>query len=162
MHCCGISCHGVASRFAPSQWEMSLQSNTVSHWLSTNLKSALCQISWIESHNFVDIHVDKCTVYTHCFKEFHTFLMASKLRPRVKVKWSTKPNYSYSVFQQIFKCNKNNKNQGSVLLVLSEGNPAVSYGLPWQRSRNAESFFMPWRLHVREPSVSPQVRKGHQ
>ena len=28
------------SRFAPSQWEMSLQSNAVSHWLGTNLESA--------------------------------------------------------------------------------------------------------------------------
>ena len=39
-----INCHGqyrirADSRFAPSQWEMSLQSNVVSHWLSTNLES---------------------------------------------------------------------------------------------------------------------------
>ena len=31
------------SRFAPSQWEMSLQSNAVSHWLCANLESALLQ-----------------------------------------------------------------------------------------------------------------------
>ena len=31
----------VHSRFAPSQWEMSLQSNTVCHWLGANLESAL-------------------------------------------------------------------------------------------------------------------------
>ena len=30
------------SRFAPSQWETSLQSNAVSHWLGTNTESALC------------------------------------------------------------------------------------------------------------------------
>ena len=29
------------SRFAPSQWETSLQSNTVSHWLDANRESAL-------------------------------------------------------------------------------------------------------------------------
>ena len=29
------------SRLAPSQWETSLQSNAVSHWLGTNLESAL-------------------------------------------------------------------------------------------------------------------------
>ena len=29
------------SRLAPSQWETSLQGNTVSHWLGTNLESAL-------------------------------------------------------------------------------------------------------------------------
>ena len=31
------------SRFAPSQWETSLQSDTVSHWLGANLESALIQ-----------------------------------------------------------------------------------------------------------------------
>ena len=29
------------SRLAPSQWEMLLQSNTISHWLGTNLESVL-------------------------------------------------------------------------------------------------------------------------
>ena len=29
------------SRFTPSQWETSLQSNAISHWLGTNLESAL-------------------------------------------------------------------------------------------------------------------------
>ena len=29
------------SRFAPSQWEMSLQNNSISHWLGANLESAL-------------------------------------------------------------------------------------------------------------------------
>ena len=32
------------SMFAPSQWEMSLQSNAISHWLCTNLQSALYMI----------------------------------------------------------------------------------------------------------------------
>ena len=35
----------VDSRFAPSQWETSLQSNVVSHWLGTNLESALYIVS---------------------------------------------------------------------------------------------------------------------
>ena len=30
------------SRLPPSQWKTSLQSNVVSHWLGTNLESALC------------------------------------------------------------------------------------------------------------------------
>ena len=45
---CGIDSHLVSellyradSEFAPSQWEMSLQSNTISHWLGANLESAL-------------------------------------------------------------------------------------------------------------------------
>ena len=33
--------HRADSRFVPSQWEMSLQSNAISHWLGANLKSAL-------------------------------------------------------------------------------------------------------------------------
>ena len=35
----------AASRLAPSQWETSLQSNAVSHWLSANLESALWQMA---------------------------------------------------------------------------------------------------------------------
>ena len=33
------------SRLAPSQWQTWLQSNAVSHWLGTNLESALCMQS---------------------------------------------------------------------------------------------------------------------
>ena len=33
---------GAESRFAPSQWETSLQCNAVSHWLDANLESYLC------------------------------------------------------------------------------------------------------------------------
>ena len=33
------------SRFAPKQWETSLQSNTISHWQVANLESALN--SWL-------------------------------------------------------------------------------------------------------------------
>ena len=39
------------SRFAPSQWETSLQSNAVSHWLGANLESAqwyYCTMFWLE------------------------------------------------------------------------------------------------------------------
>ena len=38
--CCDIY-HKADSRFAPSQWETALQSNTVSHWLGASLESAL-------------------------------------------------------------------------------------------------------------------------
>ena len=34
------------SRLAPSQWETSLQSNAVSHWLGANLESALHWSEW--------------------------------------------------------------------------------------------------------------------
>ena len=36
---------GLDSRFVPSQWKTLLQSNTLSHWLGTNLESALlCKV----------------------------------------------------------------------------------------------------------------------
>ena len=41
------------SNFAPSQWETSLQSNAVSHWLGTNLESAL----WCWQENLFHITV---------------------------------------------------------------------------------------------------------
>ena len=47
---CGLFSHNIPvyrvdSRLVPSQWETPLQSNTVSHWLGTNLESALVHIS---------------------------------------------------------------------------------------------------------------------
>ena len=39
-------CFRTDSRFAPSQWETSSQSNVVSHWLGANLESALCLIGY--------------------------------------------------------------------------------------------------------------------
>ena len=38
---CGVLWCRADSRLAPSQWETSLQSNAVSHWLGANLESAL-------------------------------------------------------------------------------------------------------------------------
>ena len=47
------------SRSEPSQWETLLQSNTISHWLGTNLESALnpylirsCMGCWVEQDSF--------------------------------------------------------------------------------------------------------------
>ena len=40
--CILMACDRADSRLAPSQWETSLQSNAVSHWLGVNLESVLC------------------------------------------------------------------------------------------------------------------------
>ena len=42
-----IAFYRTDSRFTPSQWETSLQSNAVSHWLGANLESALACCMWI-------------------------------------------------------------------------------------------------------------------
>ena len=44
------------SRLAPSQWEMSVQSNAISHWMGANLES-----TWIYQ---LSIHHDFCTALT--------------------------------------------------------------------------------------------------
>ena len=41
------------SRLAPNQWETSLQSNAVSHWLGANLESALLCIIWYSDFRIV-------------------------------------------------------------------------------------------------------------
>ena len=41
---CGHAVSSADSRFAPSQWDTSLQSNAVSHWLGANLEPALSVI----------------------------------------------------------------------------------------------------------------------
>ena len=41
--------HRADSKFAPSQWEPSLQSNGVSHWLGANQESVLINISYLSS-----------------------------------------------------------------------------------------------------------------
>ena len=38
------------SRFVPDQWETALLCNGVSHWLGTNLESALCPYYWYGLH----------------------------------------------------------------------------------------------------------------
>ena len=53
VHASALVYNTVDSRFAPSQWETSLQSNAVSHWLGPNLKSALYNIInafYVEKH----------------------------------------------------------------------------------------------------------------
>ena len=45
------------SRFVPSQWEMSLQSNIVSHWLGAILESALCIYMEMEPYTYIYIFV---------------------------------------------------------------------------------------------------------
>ena len=55
------------SRFVPSQWEMALLCNDVSHWLGTNLESALTAIlvmSWIW-HIILPSAISTSPVYIH-------------------------------------------------------------------------------------------------
>ena len=73
------------SRLAPSQWETSLQSNAVSHWLSANLESAPLQCNvphtcmryhyyWIWKSMFLHYHkINSWAVYHYWFENNHWF-----------------------------------------------------------------------------------------
>ena len=58
-----VDLHRADSRLAPSQWETSLQSNAVSHWLGANLESAL---AYIRYHIFTNN-----SIYLQYFQDFH-------------------------------------------------------------------------------------------
>ena len=61
----GTSCiwYRAYSRRAPSQCEMSLQSNTVSHWLGTNLESALWNMKTQNQSNDIFFTCDWIYLY---------------------------------------------------------------------------------------------------
>ena len=66
------------SRFAPSQWETLLQSNTISHWLGANLESAL----WVPKSlccryntNYIDGVVQDCILSSASRQYLHVFDM---------------------------------------------------------------------------------------
>ena len=64
---------GADSRLAPSQEELSLQSNTVSHWLGTSLESALL-LHIISYPLFADADTG---IYPHAASQYHA-------RPKAK------------------------------------------------------------------------------
>ena len=49
-----VTLYRADSRFASSQWEMSLQSNSVSHWLGANLESALLYLEQFCCRNSIN------------------------------------------------------------------------------------------------------------
>ena len=55
---CQINQYRADSSLAPSQWEMSLQSSAISHWLGTNLKSDLA---------YPDIYTPNLHFVMNCF-----------------------------------------------------------------------------------------------
>ena len=55
-HCWGIN-HRAVSRSAPSQWERASLCNDVSHWLGTNLESALNQVTCGLLHIWLEVQI---------------------------------------------------------------------------------------------------------
>ena len=58
--------HRADSRLAPSQWETSLLSNAISHWVGANLESDLVSyVGWGWSHVFRNLPVFKIEMFLH-------------------------------------------------------------------------------------------------
>ena len=56
------------SSFAPSQWETALQSNAVSHWLGTNLESALFPVfSQVQVASGIIYSLNVYNLYDECY-----------------------------------------------------------------------------------------------
>ena len=72
--------HRADSRLVPSQWEMSLQANAVSHWLGANIESALFQVMTETMLVYCQlIHWEQISVkFLSKFKRFHSRTCAWK------------------------------------------------------------------------------------
>ena len=73
-HIIQASCYtGADSRLAPSQWEMSLQSNAISHWLGANLESALYTLLmtssawWVHYQQLISAHWNSNSLNWYCW-----------------------------------------------------------------------------------------------
>ena len=73
-------CYRADSRLASSQWETSLQSNAVSHWLGTRLESSLCyvlrlsmNIEYMISENF-STHLWHMIMWAYCWQRIVNIL----------------------------------------------------------------------------------------
>ena len=77
------------SRLAPSQWEASLQSKAVSHWLGTNPESALQMI---------------ITLHTWCYsgRRYLRHLLVIWLKPSLSIEYATKCPLFIVLFETIW------------------------------------------------------------
>ena len=79
------------SRLAPSQWEMLLQCNPISHWLATNLESALDLIITVPT-DVLAFHsgrpsVDQALAFESCFNINTIFSSITILITKIRRSW---------------------------------------------------------------------------
>ena len=120
------------SRLAPSQWETSLQSNAVSHWLGANLESVLIYLC------------QAITKHSAHYKESRVF----------SLQWRHDGRDSVSNHQPhdclLNRLIKRTSNKTSKLRVtgLCAGNSPGTGEFPAQMASNAENVSIWWRHHV--------------
>ena len=116
------------SRFAPSQWETSLQSNAVSHWLGSSLESALLCIC-------ASVKVwQKTVIFVH-YTDVIMTTMASQITSLTVV------------YSTIYSDADQRKRQNSASLALC-GEFIGTGEFPAQRASYAEYVSIWWRHHV--------------
>ena len=124
------SCSGD-SRLAPSQWETSLQSNAVSHWLGANLDSTL-KLSWMMTGmtsmpcSLQWRHMELGGVSDH---QPHECLLDRLIRRRLK------------------------KTSKLRVTGLCAGNSPVIGELPAHRASNVKNVSIWWPHHVQTPNT---------
>ena len=95
-----LYCSRADSRFAPCQWETSLQSNVVSHWLGATLESALLPLCRLHSRAYIGIKFD--SVSKGCRHEmYRKFCYHILLKPplvKCVLSWSTIAKHGKSCF----------------------------------------------------------------
>ena len=86
----------VGSRLASSQWETSLQSNAVCHWLDANLKPALLYIhSIVHSRDTLTHILQKCSIGTGTIAREASLALEPSTSPECL--WSNPEGYGYNL-----------------------------------------------------------------
>ena len=96
------------SRLAPSQWETSLRSNAISHWLGANLESALymyhshtglnCEVvSWYGEINMLAAKWDNLTCFGCDFPVLYKGVLLWFFMMVSRICWKTPPHHLCSV-----------------------------------------------------------------
>ena len=142
-------------RLAPSQWETSLQSNAVSHWLGANLESALWYI--VCSNAIIMLINEDHWVHFELTKDTHTspslgWAMGC-LMYFLPLQWSHNEHVSASNHLRL-NCLLNcwfrrRSRKASKLRVtgLCTGNSSVTHVFPEQKANNIENVSIWWLHH---------------
>ena len=139
------------SRFAPSQWEMPLLCNDISHWLGASLeKSWPCHnrtlTGWICS-----APKEICAWFVVCCVLL--WFPASLFYP---LQWRHNECdgiSNHQRFDRLLNClfrHRSKKTSKLYITVLCEGNPLVTDGIPSQRATNEENVFIWSHHHVQD------------
>ena len=88
------------TRVGPSQWETSLQSNTVSHWLGASLESAMI-LCYRQGWERIDVCYEDIS---NCYALCKTIIYISGAEMKIHVQWWRKPVGNIYINAKISRC----------------------------------------------------------